>query len=394
MPIYDKSNLACNFGCEYCYQHPIRPKESEIDRPAVERSIKAEFDKKYTKGWKEGERQYCRVGLHGGEPLYQDRKHIERGLQRGFEYDGRSAIQTNGYLIDDEIIGWFKKYKTGVGLSVDGPWPCNELRGFGTVKERKKQTLRVHRNLNRLVDAGGKPSVIAVIHKSNGTGDRIEIMKHWLLELHQKGIQGRLNPCMSGNPKIDLTQEETLHFYSEMYDFMLENGIDGFSPFKDIVNSLSDGERVVCVFKDCDPFYTVSCTTVLKDGAVGVCIKNYMNDEKIYLRDNRSYDLRARLLEQTDCKGCPWWENCRGGCPAQAIDFDWRNKDRYCEMYKMVFERISSANRFLKPYGPRKNKKNPSGKKGRVDSKDYWDGIDHYDGDTHYIDSDNPSPGD
>ena len=271
----------------------------------MERSIKAEFDKKYTKGWKEGERQYCRVGLHGGEPLYQDRKHIERGLQRGFEYDGRSAIQTNGYLIDDEIIGWFKKYKTGVGLSVDGPWPCNELRGFGTVKERKKQTLRVHRNLNRLVDAGGKPSVIAVIHKSNGTGDRIEIMKHWLLELHQKGIQGRLNPCMSGNPKIDLTQEETLHFYSEMYDFMLENGIDGFSPFKDIVNSLSDGERVVCVFKDCDPFYTVSCTTVLKDGAVGVCIKNYMNDEKIYLRDNRSYDLRARLLEQTDCKGCP-----------------------------------------------------------------------------------------
>lgn len=396
MPIYDKSNLACNFvaadgkGCRYCYQHPIRPEEAEIDRHAVMSAIKKEFNKKHEKGWKEGARKYSRVGLHGGEPLFQDKRDIEASLKLAFSFDERSSIQTNGYLIDDDIIQLFKKYRTGIGLSLDGPWPCNELRGFGVTGERKKQTRVIHKNLNRLIEAKLKPSVIAVIHKSNGVGDRIEMMKHWVMELHQKGIQGRLNPCMSGDPEIDLTLEEALHFYTEMYDFMVENGIDGFSPFKDVVNSLSGEDRIVCVFRACDPLATQSCTTILKDGSVGVCIKNYMDDAKMYLRAESSINVRSALLEQTDCKECPWWENCYGGCPAQAIDFDWRNKDRYCEVYKMVFERVSAANKFLKPRG---SKPTGKGKRKRPEG-DYHDGIDYYDGETHYIDSDHPAPGD
>jgi len=48
-----------------------------------------------------------------------------------------------GYLIDQDFIEIFKKYKTSVGLSIDGPWPCNELRGIGSREDRKKQTEKI-----------------------------------------------------------------------------------------------------------------------------------------------------------------------------------------------------------------------------------------------------------
>jgi len=93
----------------------------------------------------------------------------------------------------------FKKYNTGVGISIDGPFPCNELRGFGTRKQRKKQTRVVMDNLYKLYDEKIHPGVISVVHKYNGTGDRIEIMKDWIENLYKDKITGRLNPCCTWN---------------------------------------------------------------------------------------------------------------------------------------------------------------------------------------------------
>ena len=176
-----KCELGCNFGCLYCYEGPIKPgeKKPEIDYEAVE----AEIERAY------GIRPST-ICLHGGEPTTLPKDKIERILKKGFEIAGKTSIQTNGYLIDDDHIELFKKYKTGVGLSVDGPWPLNEFRGKGDKKKRKRQTKKILKNLDKMKEAGIGVSVIAVIHKANGTGDRIEVMKRWVKELHDKGISG------------------------------------------------------------------------------------------------------------------------------------------------------------------------------------------------------------
>jgi len=329
-------------------------------------------------------RNSARTGLHGGEPLFRKKSDVERLLKMSFDLDGRSSIQTNGYLIDDDIIEMFKKYKTSVGLSIDGPWPCNELRGFGSKKKRKEQTMKIIKTMNRLVDDGISVSVISVIHKKNASKSRRELLKMWLLDLHRRKISGRLNPCCCGNDKIDLTPEEAVDFYTDMYDFMLKNGIGGWSPFRDIINSLKGESSVVCVYKDCDPYWTPSCHTVFKNGGVGVCLRLY-TDGKMYLRGKKMSSMRGTVLLQTDCKGCKWWENCYGGCSGLSIDFDWRNKDRYCLLYKALFQKTVNIFKAVGIKKPIKQKKVASKTKR---PGDHSDGHEHIDGDNRYVDSD------
>uniref|UniRef100_A0A6M3M7B4 Putative radical SAM superfamily protein n=1 Tax=viral metagenome TaxID=1070528 RepID=A0A6M3M7B4_9ZZZZ len=406
MPILLKMNLDCNFRCEYCYEKPIRPEDEIIDHEAVERTIRELWEKKGGKGKNGKPRRdrrgnYCgpKITLHGGEPTILPRKDFERYLKLAFELTGRSGIQTNGYLIDDDMIELFKKYRTSVGISIDGPWPLNELRGVGSKADKKKQTDRILKTIGKLKkteiprefwkkDKDGKEipayigvSVIAVIHKKNALGERRETLKRWVKELTDMGVTGRLNPCCTGNPDIDLTPLEAVEAYTDLCDFMFEHGIDKWSPFKDIINSLKGKDEVVCVYRNCDPYCTHSATTVLNDGSVGVCLRLY-GDGKKYLRASEETTMRSDVLEQTDCKDCPWWEHCYGGCTGLSKDWDWRNKDRYCEMYKALFVKISNT---LKALGVKKKSRNRP-KDSRA-SRGHQDGIEHIDGDRRYVDS-------
>jgi uncharacterized protein len=347
----------------------------------VEKTIRERYKKQY--GDTKDEKGGSRIGLHGGEALILSKPLIERFLKLSFELSGRSSIQTNGYMIDDDIIEMFKKYKTGVGISIDGPWPCNEYRGVGSAEERKKQTAQILKNIDRLKREGVGVSVIAVIHKKNALGDRREILKNWVMELNNKRISGRLNPCCCGKEDIDLTPEEAADFYSDMFHFLLRNGIGGWSPWKDMINSLLQKSPVVCVFKQCDPYSTPSCIPIFNDGGEGVCLRLY-TDGKIYLRDERRTELRSNVLRQTDCKDCTWWSHCYGGCIGLSKDFDWRNKDRFCLMYKTVFESIVNALKALQIKKPPQKTPPPT---ETTKEGPHTDGIEHIDGDNRHLDS-------
>jgi len=47
MPIYVKANLSCPFNCAYCYEHPIRADEQNVDFPAVEKTIRELYKERY-----------------------------------------------------------------------------------------------------------------------------------------------------------------------------------------------------------------------------------------------------------------------------------------------------------------------------------------------------------
>ena len=424
MVILIKANLRCNFvnedgvGCKYCYQHPIRPEDEVIDYEAVEatiRTLHAEgVEEREKHDQKSGKPQRSRtksgkpkgptIGLHGGEPTMLPKSAIERFLKLSHELTGHSSIQTNGYLIDDDMIEMFKKYNTGVGFSIDGPWPLNELRGFGDVQQRKKQTAKILKTIDKVrktklpeehwsKDKDGnvkdpyiRVSIISVLHKKNALGDRLETLKQWVKSIHEKGIFGRLNPCCSNNPDIDLTPEEAAETYSDLFDFLVENGIDGFSPFKDINNSIKGEREVVCVYKECDPYCTPSCQPVMKDGSVGVCLRLHQ-DGKQYPRHEPMRNTRGDVLKQSDCKDCEWWENCYGGCIGLAVDFDWRNRDRHCLLYKTLFEKTKNMLKFMRIH-PKQRGSPPKDGSSRSRGGDHWDGFEHLDGDWRHIDSD------
>lgn len=366
IPILVKCNLKCNFRCKYCYQNSIR-RTGYTNQKFKFRDI----EKTIRELCKRNNRQ--EIVIHGGEPLTMRIRDLEKFFRLSYELTGRSSLQTNGYLITGKHIELFKRYKTSVGISIDGPYPCNELRGIGSEEDRKKQTNKIIENIKVLREENIPVSVIIVAHKANAIGKRRAMLKNFILFLDSLKVSGRLNPCCSNDPSIQLTPSEAADFYSDMFWFMLKHGITGWSPFRDIINSLKGSPNVVCVFSGCDPLCTQSAISILPDGSLGVCLRLY-KDGIPYLRDRRPRSTRTDLLRETDCKGCEWFEYCHGGCSGMAINDDWRNKDRFCEAYKAMF-RI--GRNILRMAGVQLARKR----------RERYSSIEHVDGDIRHLDS-------
>jgi uncharacterized protein len=324
-----KPFLGCNLSCKYCYQGNYRRKYNP----------KADYDLNLVLKRME-EFKDLEMALHGGEPLAMPKKDVEKILAKMSELQGRSAIQTNGTLIDEDYIRMFKKYKTNVGISFDGPGELSEFRD--------PRAFNLDKTIERLVKEGISTSIIIVISKSNaGDDERLRRLKEYLLKLNELKITGRLNPC-TGAPKYELDEKRLIEVYLDLARFCLENNLK-WSPFVDIVHGLQGKERV-CTFSGCDPFSTPSATVLLGDGSITNCMR--LNQEYILLRHPVKMDIRNEILTETPqeyggCKGCKYWTACYGGCPSSGIGGDWRNRTYLCNLWKTLFQFFENVLRFV-----------------------------------------------
>jgi len=330
MTILIDASLRCNLNCRYCYNAPLRRANvyEDINLDAIKGAVKRLVDL----GWSRD------IVLHGGEPLYWPREVLEELLAFSYKLTGKSALQTNGTLIDDEVIDLFKRYNTYVGVSIDGPGELNKFRCGPKVTEV------VINNIRRLVEEKIGVGVIIVVHRANALQPQRERLKEFILWLKELGVTGRMNPCTHPDPSIQLTPQELTMFYLDMASFLEGHGIRNWSPFRDIVGALMGKPDVVCTFRGCDPFATPGGICVDSRGEIVPCHKFA---DKMFYYDGPSQPTRLEVLMNTDCKGCRYFYNCRGGCPGNAVGFDWRNKTRWCFAWKTLFMRYERLLRFM-----------------------------------------------
>jgi len=325
MAILVKPYLGCNQHCKYCYENQYRDVHTikmDHDMSRVLAAIETQYSIQKTD-----------IVLHGGEPLCLPKHDVETILRKSFELTGHSGIQTNGTLIDDDHIELFKKYKTHVGVSHDGPGNLSAYR------LSSKEANRVYQLMLDMKLRGVDVSVISVVSKANaGTYKRQISYERWLEELDKAGIGGRINPCYS-EPKYDLNEETLAMVYLSFAKLFTGSGM-AWHPFTDMFQRVL-GKPAVCVFMGCDPFHTDSATVILGDGSVTNCMRTNTGD--ILLRDVRKMSIRDEILQEVPqenkgCRGCEYWYACHGGCPMSAIGNDWRNRTVHCLMYKALFE--------------------------------------------------------
>ena len=362
------ASFSCNLACVYCYNQVYRQRGIGLSKPdlvRVEETVRALMSRE--------KRSLC---LHGGEPLSWGHEVVEHLLRLSYELTGSSALQTNGVLIDSRYIAMFKRYKTSVGYSFDGPEELNEFRAD------RETTARIQANLELLLAAGVPTGLIVVLSRANlGTPARREKLKAFLLWCKEKGLSGRLNPVLSPDPQVSPSIAEFVQGYLELADFLEEEGMHlSWSPFRDIVRSLKGEPDVVCVFRPCYPYHTPAGITITGQGEVSVCRK--FGDE-VLLNTMEMRSIRQDLLAQTECRGCPYfgWA-CYGGCPASATDFDWRHKDRFCPIWRALFDRYAGYMRRVGAYEARK-----PGACGSTGSAGHSDGLEHRDGAVRHLDS-------
>jgi|GEM_PF-1084796 len=348
----------CNAGCEYCYQQVAR---NEL--PARETNVKEILETME----KQLETFYSVPYLHGGECLLIGHEKIERILKRIHQEFGRTSIQTNGVFIDDRYIEMFKKYKTSVGVSIDGPPPLNRAR---KVPERDVDefTKEVMDKLKRMREMGIQVSVLSVLTTYNGLPEQRDTLKDWIKWLDSIGIvSGRINLAVSNGQcdDIELTPAQAKEVWVDLFEYtVLENVGWRWKPYRDIPNNLLGQAQGTCVFSTCMYYHAHTEAVVLPDGKSANCTKTGMAQSETYprnpeirntmVKDGKYGGIRYNILPQIPqkhggCKGCKFWHNCLGGCCASAINSDWRNRTKFCQAYYGLFERAETALRGLMP---------------------------------------------
>jgi uncharacterized protein len=320
-------------------------------------------------------------GLHGGEPLLLKNEDI-RTLFSEMESrwpDQSYHIQSNGTLIDDDIIDIFEDYSVGVGISCDGPPELNSERkaagergeDAGNATNNMSQT--TNESIRRIAESDVYCGVITVLHKTNaGTDEKFETLLDWIDELNQMGVYGHFNPAIpyeDVQEDISLSPNTLADRYIRTWEWMKEESYRMWNPMRNMVDNLLGLTLTNCVNTECDVFNAGAAKIIKGDGGTTGCGKTWstVGDGVPFLQgiENESEydkeDARYRSLKQTPgkytdgepdmggCKGCKYWQVCKGGCPSSGINDDYRNRTIWCDPKYKLYQRIENDLRSLLP---------------------------------------------
>ncbi|MCA0012892.1 GRRM system radical SAM/SPASM domain protein [Mesorhizobium sp. B292B1B] len=147
----------CNISCTYCYlsHRNDRTLMSAEILEAIREKVFARLPPDAAAG----------IVWHAGEPTAAPIQWFERAyacLEPKRPANCNFAMQSNGIAIDARWIDLFRRTRTEISLSIDGPERFHDAR---RLTRSGKPTWRLAmRGLKRLQDAGFEPRVITVLH--------------------------------------------------------------------------------------------------------------------------------------------------------------------------------------------------------------------------------------
>lgn len=384
MAIHVAATTGCNLGCTYCYENPDRERKQEwVDRQYDMDKI---MDRLHE--WKETYPD-TRPGMHGGEPLLLRKEDLETIFEFAHEHWGRSHIQTNGTLMDEDHIEMFEKYNVGIGMSCDGPAELNSERkaagertsadpeGKGGNKATAKMTQATHDAIEMVVESDASLGIITVLSETNaGTDEKLEKLLDWIDWLTENGVTGHFNPAIPyedvpDGQDISLDPSRLKEVYLRSWEWHKEEDYRYWGPFCDMIDNLMGLQLGNCVNNKCDVFNAGAAKIVKGNGETTGCGKTWsqVGDGVPFLQgdstDNEYDDTieRYEMLKNVPgpytkdedapdlggCKGCKYWNVCQGGCPGAGMYDDYRNRTVWCEAKYAVYEQIEKDVRGMMP---------------------------------------------
>jgi uncharacterized protein len=176
-------------------------------------------------------------------------------------------------------------------------------------------------------------------------------MDEWLRNLDHLGIRAvRLHALQLSEPSMQerygLTIEENIDAFLH-FAHLEERDLRSlrFDVFTDIEALLrAKDERCGCVWHACDPYITSAVQGVEADGSDSHCEYTEQDGISFVRCTTFGYQRYLALYETPQecggCHGCRFFVFCKGQCPGSAIDDDWRNKSRYCELWRRLFTHV------------------------------------------------------
>jgi len=313
---------ACNFACRYCDADIYSNQRISID--TVSNIIKKALD--YA--------DYVEFVWHGGEPLLMGIHFYEEvvELQKKFKRENQvimNSIATNGTLISQEWVDFFKANDFHVGVSLDGPPEVhNANRIFKSGQGSFEQMMR---GIRLLKENGVEFGVLAVITKETVRLGAKRFLDFFIENgIFNIGILPQ-KPALNMGRTDALPRDEFEKFVIELFDYWysLDDPRIEIRELDAILDRIFGAESKICIFGgDCRG----KILAIAPNGDVYPC-DEFMFDDRYKLGNVREQTFEEMLnptnpklirigLEDLETKksiSCKYSKICNNGCP----------KDRY-----------------------------------------------------------------
>jgi uncharacterized protein len=340
-------SLACPAACGYCFG----PHEggARMSRETVEAVVA------WQRSLGRGD-QALEITFHGGEPLVPGAEYYRMVLpllRQGLAPRRvRFAMQSNLWLLTDELAELLREQGVSLGTSLDGPEAINDAqRGAGYFR---RTMANIERARAHGLDVGcictftrqSLPHAAAIL--SFFIDEGLNFTVHAALPALSPP-QGREDGRYSLSPQAhgDLLVE-MLDLYLAHINQVRIHTLDS------LCRSVSVGRGGICTFGDCLGEYLA----VGPDGAVYPCqrfagkpeyVLGNVHDDPTPERLAAAPTWRAFQQRQeriaTECGNCLYLDTCRGGCPYNALAAGGGTfrqlRDPQCAAYRRIFSYIT-----------------------------------------------------
>jgi radical SAM protein with 4Fe4S-binding SPASM domain len=302
----------CNLHCKHCYIEAPAKKYGQVSTKDAFFIIEKIINHGITNFF-----------ITGGEPFL--RNDILDIFQRIIDKGGRiTGLDSNGTIINNEIILFLKKNNIFVNISHDGLNFTNKNRG-GSIEKKVLDTINllVNNNIKTNINSSLNP------HNLNSLIELFDILKNikinqWLL----------FTPFNTGN-YLENYRELSIKDEADFYKKIYVKWLNANKPFEirlgntfDSTNPETEWENYVCeYFRD--------TITLFPDGQITPCCKyiihnDYKNFPNIFDDDLKQvfhYSILSEIKNQLmvevlnynpECKNCKLLAKCNAGCRMEA----------------------------------------------------------------------------
>lgn len=334
-------SMDCPANCKYCFG----PYDGSHEMPISILKDVIEWQNQFNKDFD--------IIFHGGEPLSAGITYYREALpllKEGFlDFNVKFSMQSNLWLLTEEMCKLFKEYKVSIGTSLDGPKHINDVqRGEGYFNKTMKG-IELARSYG--INVGCICTFTAY-------------SLPYLQEISDFFINKGLNFAIhAAEPSLRYCTPDNWVLSPENYEKLLKNSLDIYlenidrikiSTIDSICKSISNGHGGICTFGEClggylavDPegnIYPCQRFVGMPEYSMGNVKNNPSHEELSQSPVWRMFQNRQEKIKD-ECGDCTHFDLCKGGCPYNALATGKGQfsslKDPYCPAYKQIFQRIT-----------------------------------------------------
>ena len=343
----------CNMRCRYCFY------ADELDNREIRSYGKMSLDTMHTivdKAMEYGDYE-CTIAFQGGEPtlagldFYRDLVAYVTAHENPKKLKIHYALQTNGYLINEEWAAFLGENHFLVGVSLDG---IKEIHDRYRLDAAGKGTYqRVISAIRLLEKHQVEYNILTVVTAATArNGQKI----YNYFKKNHFGYQQYIE-CLDpigeepGQHEYSLTPEKYGEFLKSMFDAWyldMRSGTYVYNRYFENLMMIMAGQQP----ESCNMRGVCGKQWVFEaDGSVYPCdfyaldqwrlgnIQENSFEEMDEKRDGLGF-IQWSMRQQEDCQKCRWFGLCRNGCRRnrEPVTAEHTNRNYFCKSYQMFFE--------------------------------------------------------